>query len=185
MIYTIVWSNTHVVRASFSTVLLSLLSAGAQTEMKRVVGDNATLPCHHQFWQSNGQTLDIEWLLQKPNVKQRVVRNILFLCPLIIFLVFTHCLLFILFQFHLDFVLWTFVFASVLLISFQSSHLTVYLWGDFNFTETSQWIHFGFVSVNVLFPISWRTFPAKWLAMQFVQGNVVKTQVILYLDSSL
>uniref|UniRef100_A0A8B9RK20 Ig-like domain-containing protein n=1 Tax=Astyanax mexicanus TaxID=7994 RepID=A0A8B9RK20_ASTMX len=41
--------------------------------MKRVVGDNATLPCHHQFWQSNGQSLDIEWILQKPNVKQRVI----------------------------------------------------------------------------------------------------------------
>uniref|UniRef100_A0A8C1DPR3 Ig-like domain-containing protein n=1 Tax=Cyprinus carpio carpio TaxID=630221 RepID=A0A8C1DPR3_CYPCA len=57
---------------SLFLLLLSLLSVGAQTEMKRVVGDNATLPCHHQFWQSNGQTLDIEWLLQKPNVKQRV-----------------------------------------------------------------------------------------------------------------
>ncbi|XP_051952632.1 CXADR-like membrane protein [Xyrauchen texanus] len=54
-------------------LLLSLLSARAQTEMKQVVGDNATLPCHHQFWQSNGQTLDIEWLLQKPNIKQRVI----------------------------------------------------------------------------------------------------------------
>nr|XP_046149965.1 CXADR-like membrane protein isoform X2 [Oncorhynchus gorbuscha] len=41
--------------------------------MKRVVGDNATLPCHHQFWQSNAQLLDIEWLLQKPNSKQRVI----------------------------------------------------------------------------------------------------------------
>ncbi|XP_016318810.1 CXADR-like membrane protein [Sinocyclocheilus anshuiensis] len=58
---------------SLFLLLLSVLSAGAQTEMKRVVGDNATLPCHHQFWQSNGQTLDIEWLLQKPNVKQRVI----------------------------------------------------------------------------------------------------------------
>ncbi|XP_026143720.1 CXADR-like membrane protein [Carassius auratus] len=58
---------------SLFLLLLTLLSAGAQTEMKRVVGDNATLPCHHQFWQSNGQTLDIEWLLQKPNVKQRVI----------------------------------------------------------------------------------------------------------------
>ncbi|KAK6296616.1 hypothetical protein J4Q44_G00327580 [Coregonus suidteri] len=54
-------------------VLLSLLTAGAQTEMKRVVGDNTTLPCHHQFWQSNAQSLDIEWLLQKPNSKQRVI----------------------------------------------------------------------------------------------------------------
>ncbi|KPP76393.1 CXADR-like membrane protein-like [Scleropages formosus] len=56
----------------FSPVLLSLLRACAQTEMKRVVGDNATLPCHHQF-QSDSQTLDIEWLLQKPNSQQRVV----------------------------------------------------------------------------------------------------------------
>ncbi|KAJ3590968.1 hypothetical protein NHX12_008916 [Muraenolepis orangiensis] len=53
--------------------LLCVLSAGAQTEMKRVVGDNATLPCHHQFWQSNAQSLDIEWLLQKPNLKQKVI----------------------------------------------------------------------------------------------------------------
>ncbi|XP_014070199.1 CXADR-like membrane protein [Salmo salar] len=58
---------------SLFLVLLSLLTAGAQTEMKRVVGDNATLPCHHQFWQSNVQLLDIEWLLQKPNSKQRVI----------------------------------------------------------------------------------------------------------------
>ncbi|CAB1348021.1 unnamed protein product [Coregonus sp. 'balchen'] len=58
---------------SLSPVLLSLLTAGAQTEMKRVVGDNTTLPCHHQFWQSNAQSLDIEWLLQKPNSKQRVI----------------------------------------------------------------------------------------------------------------
>ncbi|XP_030621064.1 CXADR-like membrane protein [Chanos chanos] len=57
----------------FLLVLLSLLSAGAQTEMKRVVGDNTTLPCHHQFWQSSGQSLDIEWLLQKPNIKQHVI----------------------------------------------------------------------------------------------------------------
>lgn len=101
MTYTIVWSHRHVVCVSFSTVLLSLLSAGAQTEMKRVVGDNATLPCHHQFWQSNGQTLDIEWLLQKPNIKQRVVRDLLF------FMTSQNlsCLLslFILFLFYLDF----------------------------------------------------------------------------------
>ncbi|KAJ3588846.1 hypothetical protein NHX12_009700, partial [Muraenolepis orangiensis] len=38
----------------------------AQTEMKRVVGDNATLPCHHQFWPGDEPTLDIEWLLLKP-----------------------------------------------------------------------------------------------------------------------
>ncbi|GAA6099928.1 CXADR-like membrane protein isoform X1 [Tachysurus ichikawai] len=54
-------------------MLLSVLSVGAQTEMKKVVGDNATLPCHHQFRQSNGQTLDIEWILQKPSFKQRVI----------------------------------------------------------------------------------------------------------------
>ncbi|XP_036441373.1 CXADR-like membrane protein [Colossoma macropomum] len=58
---------------SLFLVLLSTLSGGAQTEMKRVVGDNATLPCHHQFWQSNGQSLDIEWILQKPNIKQHVI----------------------------------------------------------------------------------------------------------------
>ncbi|XP_061683347.1 CXADR-like membrane protein isoform X1 [Syngnathoides biaculeatus] len=52
-------------------VLLSPLSGGAQTEMKKVVGDNATLPCHHQF-QSSG-SIDIEWLLQKPNSKQKVI----------------------------------------------------------------------------------------------------------------
>uniref|UniRef100_A0A8C6SZV4 Ig-like domain-containing protein n=1 Tax=Neogobius melanostomus TaxID=47308 RepID=A0A8C6SZV4_9GOBI len=51
--------------------LLCLLSAEAQTEMKKVVGDNATLPCHHQFPPSN--SLDIEWLLQKPNSKQKVI----------------------------------------------------------------------------------------------------------------
>lgn len=54
-----------------SSVLFSLLSVGAQTEMKKVVGDNATLPCHHQFPSSG--SLDIEWLLQKPNSKQNVV----------------------------------------------------------------------------------------------------------------
>ncbi|CDQ71578.1 unnamed protein product [Oncorhynchus mykiss] len=41
--------------------------------MKRVVGDNATLPCHHQFWAGDAPTLDIEWLLLKPSSKQRVV----------------------------------------------------------------------------------------------------------------
>ncbi|MED6245908.1 hypothetical protein ATANTOWER_009931, partial [Ataeniobius toweri] len=51
-------------------ILFSLLSVGAQTEMKKVVGDNATLPCHHQFPPSS--SLDIEWLLQKPNSKQKV-----------------------------------------------------------------------------------------------------------------
>ncbi|KAA8579004.1 hypothetical protein FQN60_007155 [Etheostoma spectabile] len=41
--------------------------------MKRVVGDNATLPCHHQFWVGDDPTLDIEWLLLKPANRQRVV----------------------------------------------------------------------------------------------------------------
>ncbi|KAG7484498.1 hypothetical protein MATL_G00050010 [Megalops atlanticus] len=63
---------TATVRSLF-LVLLSQLTTYAQTEMKRVVGDNATLPCHHQFWQAEAPTLDIEWLLQKPNSKQRVV----------------------------------------------------------------------------------------------------------------
>ncbi|XP_076850746.1 CXADR-like membrane protein [Brachyhypopomus gauderio] len=54
-------------------VLLSALSTSAQTEMKKVVGENATLPCHYQFRPLTGQTLDIEWILQKPNVKQRVI----------------------------------------------------------------------------------------------------------------
>ncbi|XP_029546467.1 CXADR-like membrane protein isoform X1 [Salmo trutta] len=54
-------------------VLLGVLTVCAQTEMKRVVGDNATLPCHHQFWAGDAPTLDIEWLLLKPSSKQRVV----------------------------------------------------------------------------------------------------------------
>uniref|UniRef100_A0A3B3ZU84 Ig-like domain-containing protein n=1 Tax=Periophthalmus magnuspinnatus TaxID=409849 RepID=A0A3B3ZU84_9GOBI len=54
-------------------LLLGVLVAGAQTEMKRVVGDNATLPCHHQFWVGDDPTLDIEWLLLKPNNKHRVI----------------------------------------------------------------------------------------------------------------
>ncbi|XP_056467507.1 CXADR-like membrane protein [Gadus chalcogrammus] len=58
---------------SLFLVLLGVLSAGALTEMKRVVGDNATLPCYHKFWQSNGLSLDIEWLLQKPKSKQNVI----------------------------------------------------------------------------------------------------------------
>ncbi|XP_061074066.1 CXADR-like membrane protein isoform X2 [Conger conger] len=41
--------------------------------MKRVVGENTTLPCHHQFRGPDSQTLDIEWLLQRPNSKQSVV----------------------------------------------------------------------------------------------------------------
>lgn len=56
---------------SLFLVLVSLLSVGAQTEMKKVVGDNATLPCHHQF--SSSVPLDIEWLLQKPNSPQKVI----------------------------------------------------------------------------------------------------------------
>ncbi|KAI1903350.1 hypothetical protein AGOR_G00026290 [Albula goreensis] len=55
------------------SVLLSQMTVCAQTEMKKVVGDNATLPCHHQFWQADAPTLDIEWLLQKPNSKPRVI----------------------------------------------------------------------------------------------------------------
>ncbi|CAL1570941.1 unnamed protein product [Knipowitschia caucasica] len=39
--------------------------------MKKVVGDNATLPCHHQL--PSSKSLDIEWLLQKPNSKQKVI----------------------------------------------------------------------------------------------------------------
>lgn len=49
-----------------SSVLLGVLTAWALTEMKRVVGDNATLPCHHQFRLGDDPTLDIEWLLLKP-----------------------------------------------------------------------------------------------------------------------
>ncbi|KAJ8400394.1 hypothetical protein AAFF_G00397770 [Aldrovandia affinis] len=54
-------------------LLLSGLMAWAQTDMRSVVGDNATLPCHHPFWISDRRAVDIEWLLQKPNLKQRVV----------------------------------------------------------------------------------------------------------------
>lgn len=57
------------------SVLLSQMTVCAQTEMKKVVGDNATLPCHHQFWQADPLTLDIEWLVLKPNVKQRAVSD--------------------------------------------------------------------------------------------------------------
>lgn len=56
-----------------SAVLLGVLTTCAQTEMKKVVGDNATLPCHHQFWVGDDPTLDIEWLLLKPTNRQRVV----------------------------------------------------------------------------------------------------------------
>ena len=73
------------------TVLLSLLRAFAKTEMKRVVGDNATLPCYHKLWQANPATIDIEWLLVKPNFKQTVVSRLyshncsaIFVLPLII-----------------------------------------------------------------------------------------------------
>ncbi|XP_030648061.1 CXADR-like membrane protein [Chanos chanos] len=55
------------------TLVLSVQQASSQTEMKRVVGDNATLPCHHQFWQADTSTLDIEWLLLNPSSKQKVV----------------------------------------------------------------------------------------------------------------
>uniref|UniRef100_A0AAX7T4Q3 Ig-like domain-containing protein n=1 Tax=Astatotilapia calliptera TaxID=8154 RepID=A0AAX7T4Q3_ASTCA len=54
-------------------VLLGVLMTCAQTVMKRVVGDNATLPCHHHFWVGDHPTLDIEWLLLKPTNRQRVV----------------------------------------------------------------------------------------------------------------
>uniref|UniRef100_A0A3Q0SYF8 Ig-like domain-containing protein n=1 Tax=Amphilophus citrinellus TaxID=61819 RepID=A0A3Q0SYF8_AMPCI len=53
--------------------MLGVLMTRAQTEMKKVVGDNATLPCHHQFWVGDDPTLDIEWLLLKPTNRQRVV----------------------------------------------------------------------------------------------------------------
>uniref|UniRef100_A0AAQ5XUD8 Ig-like domain-containing protein n=1 Tax=Amphiprion ocellaris TaxID=80972 RepID=A0AAQ5XUD8_AMPOC len=53
--------------------LLGVLMTWAQTEMKRVVGGNATLPCHHQFWVGDDPILDIEWLLLKPTNRQRVV----------------------------------------------------------------------------------------------------------------
>lgn len=56
-----------------SAVLLGVLMTGAQTQMKRVVGDNATMPCHHQFWVGDESTLDIEWLLLKPTNRQKVV----------------------------------------------------------------------------------------------------------------
>ncbi|KAM6907584.1 CXADR-like membrane protein [Xenentodon cancila] len=54
-------------------VLLGLVMTGAQTQMKKVVGDNATLPCHHQFWMDDDPTLDIEWLLLKPTNRQKVL----------------------------------------------------------------------------------------------------------------
>uniref|UniRef100_A0A8C7YHR2 Ig-like domain-containing protein n=1 Tax=Oryzias sinensis TaxID=183150 RepID=A0A8C7YHR2_9TELE len=54
-------------------LLLGVLMTWAQTEMKRVVGDNATLPCHYQFWVGDDPSLDIEWLLLKPTNRQRVI----------------------------------------------------------------------------------------------------------------
>lgn len=58
--------------------MLAVLTACAQTDMKRVVGDNATLPCHHQFWVGDDPTLDIEWLLLKPT--NRVVSDCVKVC---------------------------------------------------------------------------------------------------------
>ncbi|CAG02863.1 unnamed protein product [Tetraodon nigroviridis] len=58
-------------KINFVKVVVGLLAADAQIEMKKVVGDNATLPCHHQF--PTSESLDIEWLLQKPNAKQKVL----------------------------------------------------------------------------------------------------------------
>uniref|UniRef100_A0A3P9DAL1 Ig-like domain-containing protein n=1 Tax=Maylandia zebra TaxID=106582 RepID=A0A3P9DAL1_9CICH len=65
--------NNDLEEACISTVLLGVLMTCAQTVMKRVVGDNATLPCHHHFWVGDHPTLDIEWLLLKPTNRQRVV----------------------------------------------------------------------------------------------------------------
>ncbi|XP_068456197.1 CXADR-like membrane protein [Clinocottus analis] len=67
----------HVVHWTLAAVkplfLLCLWTTCAHTETKRVVGDNATLPCYHQFSVGDDPTLDIEWLLLKPTNKQRVV----------------------------------------------------------------------------------------------------------------
>ncbi|XP_071317580.1 CXADR-like membrane protein isoform X3 [Trachinotus anak] len=60
-------------RSTRAEVELGVLMTYGQMEMKRVVGDNATLPCHHQFWVGDDPTLDIEWLLLKPTNRQRVV----------------------------------------------------------------------------------------------------------------
>lgn len=65
---------------SLSTVLLSVLQANGQTEMKRVVGDNATLPCHHQLWQADITLLDIEWMLHKSSSRQTVVSVCVCVC---------------------------------------------------------------------------------------------------------
>ncbi|XP_056591771.1 CXADR-like membrane protein [Triplophysa dalaica] len=59
--------------SSVFLVLLSVLQANSQTEMKRVVGDNATLPCHHQLWQADMSLLDIEWMLHKSSTRQKVL----------------------------------------------------------------------------------------------------------------
>lgn len=66
-------SNSNLELACLSVVLLGVLTTYAQMEMKKVVGDNATLPCHHQFLVGDDPTLDIEWLLLKPTNRQRVV----------------------------------------------------------------------------------------------------------------
>uniref|UniRef100_A0A7N6FI13 Ig-like domain-containing protein n=1 Tax=Anabas testudineus TaxID=64144 RepID=A0A7N6FI13_ANATE len=57
--------------SQYNIIIINI--TGWHTEMKRVVGDNATLPCHHQFWVGDDPTLDIEWLLLKPTNRQRVV----------------------------------------------------------------------------------------------------------------
>lgn len=46
--------------------------------MKRVVGDNATLPCHHQFWVGDDPTLDIEWLFLKRVVSICLPKNLIY-----------------------------------------------------------------------------------------------------------
>ncbi len=71
---------------SLSTVLLSVLQANGQTEMKRVVGNNATLPCHHHLWQADISLLDIEWMLHKSSSRQKVVSMTTCVC-----LISRHC----------------------------------------------------------------------------------------------
>ncbi|XP_062870583.1 CXADR-like membrane protein [Trichomycterus rosablanca] len=61
------------IRSLLLLLVVHVLCANGQTEMKRVVGDNATLPCYHQLWQGDTSLLDIEWLLVKPNAKQKVL----------------------------------------------------------------------------------------------------------------
>ncbi|KAM9847013.1 CXADR-like membrane protein [Aulostomus maculatus] len=65
--------NGIFLESTANVVMLVVLTTCAQTEMKRVVGDNATLPCHHQFWMGDDPTLDIEWLLLKPNNRKVVI----------------------------------------------------------------------------------------------------------------